>query len=567
MLGELAASWNRRGHLVRGLALLIVAVLVALVVLLVYQTGGTRYVYAHSAYLPIVAGAFLFGWKGGLATALLLGLALGPLMPIEVATGEMQRLENWLLRCLFFAATGLLTGLLVDYLEREARRRTRAALTDELSGLPNRAALERRLATLTAEGAGGGTWWLAVVRLNNLPAIVELLDLTDSRRLWAALRERLARGDTAPELFNAYASQLAILVEGDLEAAEQFANGMVDRLSSPFEVGGLPLELDPSAGISFVRSADEINPHPVLTATAGARRANEEGRQLVVPRDVGQEKRRQALQRLGEIRDALEQRQLRFYVQPKVELKRYNIVGAEVLMRWQHPRDGLLPPGAFLPLVERTRLIHPVSWYSFDLACREAAEWWTSSQRLTLAVNLSARALMADDLVERLGEILAKYKFDPAFLEVEITESAIMATPDEACRKLDELRGLGLSIAIDDFGTGHSSLAYLANIPASTLKIDRSFVSSMLKSRRSRQIATAAVNLGQQLGMTTVAEGVEDEATLKAVRDAGFDQIQGYLIAKPMPTEAFVPWISENPYPLLDERLRLRARDSGENRG
>jgi len=554
VLGELAASWNQRGHLVRGLALLLVAVLAALVVLLVYQTGGTRFVYAHSAYLPIVAGAFLFGWKGGLAAALLLGLALGPFMPIDVATGEMQRPENWLLRCLFFAATGLLTGLLVDYLEREARRRTQAALTDELSGLPNRAALERRLAALTAEGAESGTWWLVVVRLNNLPAIVELLDLDDSRRLWAALRERLAQSDAAPELFNAYASQLATLVEGDLEAVEHFANGTVGRLSSPFEVGGLPLELDPSAGISLVRSAEEINPHPVLTATAGARRANEEGRHFVVPRDVGQTERRQALQRLGEIRDALKQRQLCFYVQPKVELKRYDIVGAEVLMRWQHPREGLLPPGVFLPLVERTQLIHPVSWYSFDLACREAADWRRASQRLTLAVNLSARVLMADDLVQRVGEILEKHKTDPALLEVEITESAIMAAPDEACRKLEQLRDLGLAIAVDDFGTGHSSLAYLANIPASTLKIDRSFISSMLRSRRSRQVVTASVTLGRELGMTTVAEGVEDEATLKAVRDAGFDQIQGYLIAKPMPTEAFFPWIGKNQNRLLDER-------------
>jgi len=157
MLGELAASWNQRGHLVRGLALLLVAILAALVVLLVYQTGGTRYVYAHSAYLPIVAGAFLFGWKGGLGTALLLGLALGPFMPIDVTTGEVQRLENWLLRCLFFAATGFLTGLLVDHLEREARRKTQAALTDELSALPNRAALERRLAALTARGAKGSS--------------------------------------------------------------------------------------------------------------------------------------------------------------------------------------------------------------------------------------------------------------------------------------------------------------------------------------------------------------------------------------------------------------------------
>jgi EAL domain-containing protein (putative c-di-GMP-specific phosphodiesterase class I) len=244
---------------------------------------------------------------------------------------------------------------------------------------------------------------------------------------------------------------------------------------------------------------------------------------------------------MGELRGAVEGRQLLLHYQPKVSFQTKVVTGTEALVRWQHPQLD-----RFIPAAERTGLMRLISQFVLDSAVGQGGEWNADGLVVNIAVNLSARNLHDAQLADRVRAALDTWKLAPDRLELEITESAVMVDPVHALDVLTRLRDIGVRIAIDDFGTGYTSLGYLKRLPVSQVKIDRSFVMDMTVNENDAAIVRSIINLGHDLGLKVVAEGVEHTAAWDALLALGCDEAQGFLLARPMPAAEFPKWLSES---------------------
>jgi EAL domain-containing protein (putative c-di-GMP-specific phosphodiesterase class I) len=248
---------------------------------------------------------------------------------------------------------------------------------------------------------------------------------------------------------------------------------------------------------------------------------------------------------LSDFRRGLEQEEIVAFYQPVVSVADGTVRGAEALVRWDHPQHGLLAPGAFVETVERTGLIGPMTLQVLAQAIEQCAGWRAAGRDLSVAVNLSVRNLLDRTLPDEVARLLDLYRLAPDALALEITESMIMSDPERSRMTLERLNALGVRLSVDDFGTGYSSLATLRHMPIDELKIDRSFVSPMLHDESDLIIVRSTVNLGHDLGLKVIAEGVEDEATLVRLDRLGCDLAQGYHLSRPLPAGQFEAWLRE----------------------
>jgi EAL domain-containing protein (putative c-di-GMP-specific phosphodiesterase class I) len=248
---------------------------------------------------------------------------------------------------------------------------------------------------------------------------------------------------------------------------------------------------------------------------------------------------------LGELRRAIEQNELVLYYQPKVSLRTSEVTGFEALVRWQHPEQGLLTPERFVPFAEHTGLVKPLTRYAMREAVRSCAKWQELGLDLGVAVNLSARDLLDLHLPDEVRLLLSETRIDPARLELEITENTILSDPGRTRTILNRLKELGVRLAIDDFGSGYSSLGYLKRLPLDVLKIDKSFVMTMLADDDSSAIVRSTIDLAHDLGLEVVAEGVATETIGGALAALRCDAGQGFYFAGPMPEDEAASWAAE----------------------
>jgi EAL domain-containing protein (putative c-di-GMP-specific phosphodiesterase class I) len=250
----------------------------------------------------------------------------------------------------------------------------------------------------------------------------------------------------------------------------------------------------------------------------------------------------QTLSLLTDLRHAMERSELRMYLQPKIDVASGAVVGAEALVRWRHPQRGLVPPMEFIPFAEQTGFIRHITLWVLEQAARQWQALQPAQGQLRIAVNLSTRDLLDLEFPERIAMLCARHDTPTAGLCLEITESAIMDDPQRAEATLNRLAALGFKLSIDDFGTGYSSLAYLKRLPVDELKIDRSFVMAMESDESDATIVRSTIDLAHNLGLSVVAEGVENNAALAALRALHCDEAQGYFISRPLPAEEFAGW-------------------------
>jgi EAL domain-containing protein (putative c-di-GMP-specific phosphodiesterase class I) len=247
-----------------------------------------------------------------------------------------------------------------------------------------------------------------------------------------------------------------------------------------------------------------------------------------------------------ELRSAMRRNELELYYQPKRHLRTGLMTRAEVLLRWQHPTRGLLVPAYFIPIAERTGLIKPMTDWILDRALSQVRAWQDAGAPVHVAVNVSAKSLQEQTLPARLQELLDKWRIDPRFLKIEITESSIMADPAHALAILSMLQSMGVRLSIDDFGTGYSSLTHLRQLPIDEIKIDKSFVSGMTESEADAAIVRTVIDLARNLGKQVCAEGVETEAQWRQLVAMDCDLAQGYYISRPLPAEELMRWLTES---------------------
>lgn len=322
-----------------------------------------------------------------------------------------------------------------------------------------------------------------------------------------------------------------------------FGHRLLDALAQEFDLDGFTTQISASIGISI--SPQQAQDHHALMRYADIAMYYAKGQMLGLAMyspefDPHSTKRLAIVSELGR---AIRENQLCLYYQPKVILDERRCYGFEALIRWIHPELGFVPPADFIPLAELTSFIHQLTAWVLEQAIEQGRRWQDQGMSLSIAVNLSARNLMDDNITKLVERLLKKYQLPASRLELEITESTIMIDPARALRNLDALHGLGVHLAIDDFGTGYSSLAYLKRLPVQTLKIDNSFVRNMLEDLQDELIVSSTIHLAHNLGLTVVAEGVENEALLARLSEMGCDEAQGYFIGRPMAVVNADEWI------------------------
>jgi diguanylate cyclase (GGDEF)-like protein len=353
-------------------------------------------------------------------------------------------------------------------------------------------------------------------------------------RLAAVLRE-----DDAVARFGG--DEFVLVVENLSKAGDAavVAEKILACCAEPFVIDGRELHVTASVGVSVYPEDGADGETLLKNADTAMYRAKDKGRGVY--QFYAAQMNAQGTERLmieAGLRRAIERGELELHYQPKMSLRTQGIVGVEALMRWRHPVLGLVSPAQFIPIAEETGLIVAMGKWALQVACTDACDWQRRGlPAVQMSVNLSTRQLTSPTLVDDIAEVINDSGLNPALLELEITESAMMTNPEQAATILQQIRDLGVGLAIDDFGTGYSSLSYLKRFPLSTVKIDRSFVNDLSQDHDAQALIDGIVTLSHGLRMKVVAEGVETAEQLAYLRSHDCDEIQGYWLCKPVPAE------------------------------
>ncbi|MCR4345697.1 MAG: EAL domain-containing protein [Sulfuricaulis sp.] len=336
-----------------------------------------------------------------------------------------------------------------------------------------------------------------------------------------------------------------LLAVSDTDHAAEAARRILDALGAPFTMSGLMLNVSAAVGISLFPQHGSETIRLIQHADVAMRQAKKSGKGYTFYTAEQDEGSLRRLTLAGELRRAIEEDELVLHYQPKIDMRTGQVCGAEALVRWIHPQQGMIPPDEFIPLAEHSGLIEPLTDWVVGAALRQSSTWRHAGVALPVAVNLSTRNLRDAELLGKMEQLLMAWGAEAGWLELEITESAVMDDPEGALEILKRLSNLGFTLFIDDFGTGYSSLGYLQKLPVDSLKIDKSFVIDMQANKDSATIVRSTITLAHDLGLKVVAEGVENQAVWDRLAALGCDVAQGYHISKPLPAKQFKEWMDQ----------------------
>jgi diguanylate cyclase (GGDEF)-like protein len=447
---------------------------------------------------------------------------------------------------------GLLVIVLFGIAARANRRRVETmAATDALTGLPNRTAFTTRAEAVLAQESGerrtrGGGATVLAVNLDGFRDVNDQLGHQVGDVLLTQVGQRLLDSVRDQDyVARLGGDEFAVLLrEADPAIGEAVASRLTESFDKPFLVGDVTIDLEVSIGASTADADEDVTTllqhadialHTAKQQRLGFRRFTADNTHDTAAR----------LTLLGDLRRALEHAdEMILHYQPKVAMGTGTLAGVEALARWRHPEKGWIAPGDFIPVLETTHLIHRFTDHVLELAVTQARVWLDAGHRLPVAVNISTRSLLDTSFPDRVAAVLERIGLPGELLCIEVTEGTVMTDPGTAITALRRIRDLGVKTSIDDYGTGYSSMTYLRLLPLDELKVDRSFVQDMILDHGNHALVTSTVELGHNLGLTVVAEGVEDAETLAALREVGCDLAQGYHLARPMPAEDIAPMLT-----------------------
>ena len=455
------------------------------------------------------------------------------------------------------APDGSVEQVVFSFVDITGRRKAEEHLTyqamhDALTGLPNRALLADRIdnAIRTAKRDGKS---LALMTMD----LDRFKDVNDAfghaygdmllKELGQRLTRRLRESDTIARLGG---DDFAVLLPGlgSPEAAGLAGQKLLETFDRPFILEGQPVEVGASIGIALYPDHGEDVQTLMRRADVAMYTAKREHSGAVIYGDEQDPHSASRLTLRGELRRAIDGDELELFYQPKVNFGVRDNVHVEALVRWRHPYRGLVGPDDFIPLSEQSGLIKPLSQWVLNAALQQCQTWRQGGLEVVVSINLSMRNLQDPDLPAMLEQALARWQADPSWLNVEITESVLMANPTRAMEVLTRLNDVGIELSIDDFGTGYSSLSYLKRLPVAELKIDKSFVLDMGHDENDMVIVRSTIDLGHNLGLRVVAEGVEDGQAWDHLASLGCDAAQGFHMGRPMAAADFERWLRESPW-------------------
>ncbi len=432
-------------------------------------------------------------------------------------------------------------------LSSQAKHSHEQARHDALTGLPNRTLLYEHGAVALGR-FGQPRMGVLLIDLDRFKEVNDALGHDCGDQLLIEVAERMRREVRGQDMLARLGGDefAVLLVENTgVEAARTVARRLLRALEHPFNVRGFAVQLDASIGIALhpEHGADVTELIQRADVAMYEAKRKHSGAELYDADSDPHTPERLTL--LGELRRAIDENELVLHYQPQISLSSGKLIGAEALVRWQHPERGLLGPGEFVPLAERTAVIRMLTLWVLDNALEQCRAWLDAGLDISVAVNLAGPNVSDGSMPGAIAELLEYWRVPPSRLELEISESTVMADARRAEDVLGRLDAMGIRLSLDDFGTGHSSLGYLRRLPLDRVKIDRSFVMNMDESENDATIVRSTIDLARNLGLETVAEGVETAAAEGTLAQLGCPVAQGFFIGRPMPSDAFARWLDE----------------------
>jgi diguanylate cyclase (GGDEF)-like protein/PAS domain S-box-containing protein len=422
----------------------------------------------------------------------------------------------------------------------------RLAYQDEVTGLPNRVALRRHLERATMIDAPDfAPRALMLIDVSRFLDICLTLGHNNADALLKDVAVRIA-GAIGRSAFLARigGSQFAVVLSHeDAYESKRCAGTVLGAFEAPFQVAGIQYNISVHIGIALCPGDASDSVDLMRKADVALFRARQIGTDMQAYASADDPYKSDRLALLGEFRRAIQDGQIELYCQPKVAMRTNEVIGAEALVRWRHPRLGMISPSLFVPLVEDTELIHVLTRHMLQASARQCFNWQREGVFVPLAVNISPRNLLSHELVPSLESLLHTWGGNPDWLGLEITESSLITDPDASIAKIGTLSRMGFRLFVDDFGTGYSSLGYLTRMPVDVIKVDHGFTMRMLEDRRAAAIVKSTIELAHNLGMSVVAEGTSSKEIWNALTEYGCDEAQGFYVAEPFPAAELGAWL------------------------
>lgn len=514
-----------------------------LIYLIVYETGGVKYVFSHTMYLPIIFAGIFWGFKGGALIGIIGGLMLGPIMPIDTITGEKQQLINWIYRTIYFFIVGATVGTFSDFLKEYIKKIHYISTHNSETGLYNMVSLN--LDKVVSDFLEKKTK-INVLSISwiNIDEIINNFGIRICVSVIKELNERMIKIFNEKFIFiHSDISKYYALIECD---QPRLCLNQIDCLiSEPFLINNIPFYAEFTVGLAeYDKSDSDLN--PFQKANMATLYAKKSGVSSSIFNDVNIKITKNNLILLGEFPAAIQNNQTILYYQPKIDLHTKKTIGMEALIRWNHPEKGMICPADFIPLVEESNLIHPLTDFVLNESLSKLHEFNENGYYPTISINISPKNIANPSFLDRVALILDQHDVKKECIEFEITESSLMFNPEKVNLILRSFKNHNIKLSIDDFGTGYSSLSYLSRFPIDIIKLDQFFIRQLSLMKGTYYIVESAINLAHNLGLKIIAEGIEDTETEKMLIDMGCDMGQGYLYSKPLNDQDISNWIEKN---------------------
>lgn len=529
------------------MAMIGILLMIGLFSLLIHTTGSAPL--AYLSILPVILSAAIFKVPGGLIAAVIAGVSLGPWIPSALAFEPEWTARNISAHVAMFMIIGAFTGSLSTIAFIRHQRYITRERIDPVTGLLSPTAIIRMVAGIDkTENLPFTPTYALVIAFEGLGSVMRALGIQASNKAIFEIGTALqnAAGDIGI-VTRIHGSTYGVLLPPGSHSIGRLASRLQDDMPNTIPLDTFSLILLPRFGVAKITEDDRMTGQPFRKAMAALNQARRRGTRVGRYSSAYDERAKSSLMLISEFDTALRNGGFEVYFQPKIELATARIVGVEALIRWQTSPQGEISPATFIPLIERTNLIDPMTRFVAERSFESLASWNAMGLRLDLALNLPPTLLRNAVFINYFKRLPQQYGIDPSQVEVEVTETALMDDMMMIRRVLEGLREQGFRISIDDFGTGYSSMKYLKVLPIHTVKLDKSFVQDLPHNAASAEIAAATASMCKRMNYKVVAEGVETQAAMTYLLKHGFDIGQGYYFSKPLPARDLMEFALSEP--------------------
>jgi len=520
--------------------ILFVLSLILIIDYIVYITGGTTLAYTHMMYITIILSAFLLGIKGGVGTALLSGITLGPFMPANVTEGLMQTPSSWMVRTAIFVMIGLIISLLFDRIKRDKEIQIKKLYEHVTTGYQNSNKLRIDIDEMLKEQI---KFTLVAFRITNFDHVNRYVDYKIGEKSALNVLESLAKLYNRDNIYSIYTNQMIVIMrECDIEEAYANAKKFLSNFNEPIFINGLPVGLIIKGAIaSFPLHGKDANDlFEKIDKTLDHEAFDQNG--VTIYETSIEQKMKENYDTAVLLYYAVKHDQLTIVYQPKIDMKKNEVMGVEALLRWNNGAKGKMNPCEFIKIAEDAGIINDVTKWVIKNSIKQLKKWQDDGIRVKIAINISSKDLRDDSIIEYTLNCIEENQIEPSLLEFELTERTIVENENRLEHFLDRLKDIGMKISLDDFGTGNNSLIHLINLPIDYIKIDKIFIDH-IEDDHNRALVDGIINLAHHLAMKVIAEGVETKEQIKILDNLDCDHIQGFYFSKPLMPEAIKGFI------------------------